>query len=393
MAQHTELSLTPVASAAAAHARTQARLLPVPEADTRRLARIEAIDFARGLAITLMILSHGVKGLLQFEQIPAFGLVPVHLFTKFSSTLFILIFGVSLATAYLPHALEPDWPKRRAKLLVRALKIFFWYKVLTIVEMAHLYPSQEIIDTLLYRGFPVYVEILGFYAIALLWTPFFLPLWKRASLMTKLLSPFALTLAAILLFRHFDFWGIPALKAILVEHEDYYAWGQLSRAPLILVGLLIGEAALKTYRNPVATRNRVRPGVWLAACSLVLFLGFFWAARSDIYAELMLIAKNEGKHPPGAMFMIFSLAGALGLLALSFAGGERLARALRPVTVIGKDALQAFICHIFVIFVFYRFLLGYWHSISYSHALTLTVALILITTVWIKTVHWVRKHS
>src|SRR5690606_42071245 len=52
--------------------------------------RIQAIDLARGIAVTLMVLSHGVKGLLNFGQFTDWGLVPIHLITKFSSTLFFL---------------------------------------------------------------------------------------------------------------------------------------------------------------------------------------------------------------------------------------------------------------------------------------------------------------
>ncbi|RZA02488.1 MAG: DUF1624 domain-containing protein, partial [Proteobacteria bacterium] len=146
----------------------------------RKKPRIEAIDFARGLAVTLMILSHGIKGLLTFEQFPAWGLVPIHLITKLSSSLFFLVFGLSLAIVHLPKVGTSQWPEKRTKLLLRGLKILFWYKVLTIVEMFSLYTREDILNTLLYKAFPVYVEILGYYAIALIWIPFALPLWKKA---------------------------------------------------------------------------------------------------------------------------------------------------------------------------------------------------------------------
>ncbi|WP_220348819.1 heparan-alpha-glucosaminide N-acetyltransferase domain-containing protein [Alkalilimnicola ehrlichii] len=62
--------------------------------------RIRAIDWARGAAVSLMIVSHGVNGLLSFDQIPIWHMVPVHLVTKISSSLFILVFGVALAVAF-----------------------------------------------------------------------------------------------------------------------------------------------------------------------------------------------------------------------------------------------------------------------------------------------------
>lgn len=359
------------------------RLPPAP-------GRIEAIDLARGMAITLMILSHGVKGLLTFEQIPDWGMVPIHLVTKFSSSLFIMVFGIALAVAFLPHVASEDWPRRRLKLLLRGLVVLFWYKILTIVEMVHLHEPEQIVDALLYQAFPIWVEILGFYAIALLWVPFFLPLWYRMPLLLRLASPLLLAGLAYLLARYFDFWGLAPLRAILVEHDDYYTWGQLTRGPLVLLGLLIGELLLNRYHRPGGRRALAG---WLGACALGLLACFVVVAAPALFEQLMAIARNEGKHPPELAFTLFSLGGALLLLALAVLGGERLAAALRPITVIGSDALKAFVFHIFVIFIVLRYLLGYWHAISYPHALTLTLLLILATALWIKLTSWVRARA
>lgn len=352
--------------------------------------RIVAIDFARGLAVTLMILSHGIKGLLDFDQIPSWGLVPIHLTTKFSSSLFILVFGIALVVAFLPQVDTPNWPSARNKLLIRGLVILFWYKVLTIVEMVPLYSREDILNTLLYRAFPVYVEILGFYAIALLWVPLTLPIWKKLPLWSKFLVPAAFAWFAFELSRSFDFWGSESLQAILVEHPQHYTSGQLARAPLIFSGFLLGDVIARSYWN--LKWRSILAGALVGAGALMLF-AFYWDARSGLYNELVLVAKNEGKHPPEIAFMLFSVGGALGLLGLSLFGGEHLARIVRPITTIGQNALQAFIFHIFVLFVFYRYLFDYWRNVSYGHALALTIALILMTAVWIKSTRFIQKHS
>ena len=67
----------------------------------RAEGRIDAIDLARGIAIGLMILSHTVSGLIGIRNVPDWGMVPVHFLTKFSSSLFILVFGIALAVAFL----------------------------------------------------------------------------------------------------------------------------------------------------------------------------------------------------------------------------------------------------------------------------------------------------
>ena len=347
--------------------------------------RIDAIDFSRGVAITLMILSHGVKGLLDFEQIPSWGLVPIHLVTKFSSSLFILVFGIALAVSYGPHVGQPTWPAKRNRLWLRGLVILFWYKVLTIAEMAGRYDSQAVIDALLYRSFPVFVEILGFYAIALLWIPLVLPLWYRAPLAVRLVLPPGLALLAWWLSAHFHFWGLDSLQAVLVEHEDHYTWGQLSRAPLVFLGLLIGQQVLSWHRQG---RLRYRAPALFGAASAMLFGAFLALASGNLQAELVSIARNEGKHPPELEFMLFSMGGAALVLALAFLGGKGLATVLRPITVIGTNALQAFVAHIFVICVFYRDLLGYWHAVSYGKALRLTLIVFVLTWLWIEVLRW-----
>ncbi|WP_110647206.1 heparan-alpha-glucosaminide N-acetyltransferase domain-containing protein [Salinicola peritrichatus] len=351
-----------------------------PRADSR----IEAIDLARGFAVVQMILSHGVKGLLSFEQFPDWGIVPIHLLTKFSSSLFVMVFGIALAVAFLPRVDDEDWPRRRWRLIKRGLIVLFWYKVLTVIEMSHRFPPRDIIDALLYQRFPSFVEILGFYAIALLWMPWFLSVWKRFPGWLRLISPALMAGFGIWLARVFDFWGVPQLQALIVEHPDYYVWGQLTRGPLVLAGLLIGEWMLHGLACPALQRALIAT---LAALSVALFAIFFWLALPTLDDTLDALARNVGKHPPALDFMLFSLGGALALLAIALLGGRRLATWLRPVTIIGSDALQAFIFHISVIFLLFRITLGYWHNISYTLALSLTIGLIFATTVWIRLVH------
>ncbi|QTF90859.1 OpgC domain-containing protein [Halomonas sp. BM-2019] len=357
----------------------------------RAEGRIAAIDLARGIAIALMIVSHAVSGLYGIRQLPDWGLVPVHLLTKFSSSLFILVFGIALAVAFLPRVGEADWPARRLKLVLRGLEVFFWYKVLTVVEMMAIFPREEILDALLYQRFPIWVEILGFYAIALLWLPWVLPLWCRLPLWSRLLLPVAIALASAWLERHATFWGIEPLKAILVEDADHYTWGQLSRLPLVLLGLVIGEALLRGYWT--AQRGRVLLAIAGGGASMLLafFALALVAPEATIHDALMAVARNVGKHPPELAFMLFSLGGALVILALCLQGGAAAARWLKPLTLIGGDALKAFIFHIVVIFGVFRYLLEAWQVYTYPQVLGIGVALVLGAAGWIALTRWFRE--
>ncbi|MBA2778495.1 acyltransferase family protein [Billgrantia kenyensis] len=353
-------------------------------------ARVEAIDLARGIAIALMILSHAVSGLLGIRQVPEWGMVPIHLITKFSSSLFILVFGIALAVAFLPKVTTPDWPRRRLKLMLRGLEVLFWYKALTIVEMLPMFTTQDILDALLYQRFTIWVEILGFYALALLWIPWVLPLWLRMPLWSRLLAPVIVGVASVLLERHFHFWGNDILKALLVEDADHYTWGQLARLPLVMLGLLIGEAILRWYAEP-ATRRRLV--AWLLGAGAVFLVAFLAMSVPDVYDALMAVAWNRGKHPPEVPFMLFSAGGALVILALCLLGSNRAAAWLRPLTLIGSDALRAFVFHIVVIFLVFRLLLEAWQVYSYPQVLGIGSALILATAGWIALLRWFREHS
>ncbi|WP_083007181.1 heparan-alpha-glucosaminide N-acetyltransferase domain-containing protein [Halomonas sp. GT] len=352
--------------------------------------RIEAIDLARGIAIGLMIISHAVSGLVGIRHVPDWGMVPIHLLTKFSSSLFILVFGIALAVAFLSHTQRDDWPKRRLKLWVRAIEVWFWYKALIIIEMLPFSSPGDIVDTLLYGRFAIWVEILGFYAIALLWVPLILPLWARTPLWGRLATIAGLTALSAWL-QGFSFGGYELLKAFLVDHEEHYAWGQLSRAPLILSGLLIGEALLRCYFDATLRRRFIR---WLVGAGALMVAAFYGIAIAggDVHGAMMAVARNVGKHPPGINFMLFSVGGALVLLGFALAGGAAAAKVLLPITLVGSDALKAFIFHIVMIFLVLRFLLEGEGAYSYPQALGVGGLLILGAALWIWLTRWMAAH-
>lgn len=353
--------------------------------------RITAIDLAKGFAVGLMILSHGVKGLLSFDQFPDWGLVPIHLITKFSSTTFFIAFGLSLAVSFAPATQDPDlWRAKKKKLILRGLVVLFWFKVLTVIELSHLHNPQEILDALFYRQSTSYAEILGFYAIALLWIPLVLPLWQKCSRWIKALIPLALAIIAIFLSQNFDFWQSPQLKALLVEEEGFYTWGQLSRSPFVFLGMFIGSF-LKT--SDFHNRERhILSGI-LGGLALLLTITFLVIYDQQLYSTLLALAMNEGKHPPNVSFILFSLSGALGILALAFLIGEKTAKWLSPFILIGKNTLSAFTFHLTVLFIFYRLVFDLWLKVSYVEALGLSVLLLIMTAFWLILKKWEKEYE
>lgn len=91
--------------------------------------------------------------------------------------------------------------------------------------------------------------------------------------------------------------------------------------------------------------------------------------------------------------MLYSVGGALVIMALCLLGGSRAARWLGPFTVIGSNALRAFIFHIVAIFLVLRLLLGAWQVYSYPQVLGIAAVLILLTAGWIALMRRFRELS
>ncbi|HEX4923714.1 MAG TPA: acyltransferase family protein [Bdellovibrionales bacterium] len=374
----------PAAGVTAPGAALEAGRFPVVQAVTL-VERYASIDVARGFAIFLMILSHCVVGLVPFDTLTGFQLIPVHLITKFSSTLFILVFGASLAIIYAQQALRPDWRERRLKLVMRGLEILVWYKVLTFVQMFQTYDRAIILEAILFMRFPDFVEVLGFYGIFLLWFPFAMPRFVKLSVPAQLACAFALAAAGAYLNVIWDAGRWTPLKAILVEHDGLFTFGQFQRGALVLFGMVVGRALIE---NTNSRRQLTVFGFGLASLAV-----FFYRAQGNVEGALLNVASNIGKHPPSLEFMSFSLGGALVLLAAAMYVKSRVPIWLELFAVLGRKSLQAFVFHIFVIFVLYRYLLDLRHQVSYATALGLALSTVLLTVLWVLALEFKTKTS
>lgn len=356
---------------------------PKPVGDTGGKIRVDGLDMARGLAVSLMVVSHTVKGLLSYSQISDWGRT-IHLMTKFSSSLFILVFGIGLSLFFVPSVGTARWAKKRDSLWVRAFLLMLIYKVLTVVQMFQTYSHQYIVDTLLFKRFPDFVEVLCFYSVALLWIPFMLPIWGRVHNFVKPVLIIGIAWLGVWLEINVDWSGLTSIKAILVEHPGYFTFGQFPRGALIFTGLLIGD-----FLRGGNDRGRRQTIMALVCLSLALILlGALRAFTGDnFYSVLAAIGRNWGKHPPNLEFTFFSLGGALGLLGFCLILPNGLVKLFFPLRAIGKTALSAFVIHIVVIFIFYRWVFGLRGQVSYPQALSLACFLVIMLAI----ISWTRE--
>lgn len=338
--------------------------------------RIAGIDIARGIAIYLMIQSHTVKGLLYFRDMPDWGIWPMHTLTKISSSLFVIVYGVTLGVIFLPRTLTGKWKATARHLWWRALLVIFWYKLLILVQTLQTRSPDVIIDMLLYVKFPDFVEILNFYGWIMLGIPLLLPLWRKLPIWAGLGITVGLALLGKLL-SYWDFGGVVQIKAMVVEQPGFFCYGILTRGPMALFGIFIGDLigrAMDFHQR----RKQVAAG--LVGVGLFMVLLMFIAYQENLSRILVDMAKNIGKHPPRLYFVLFSTGGALFVLGLCLFIKGRGPWVLKPFEILGKESLVTFNFHIIFIFLGLRWLFGlkrFRHpEVTYPEALLL----VLVTT-------------
>ncbi len=344
--------------------------------------RISGIDIARGVAIYLMIQSHTVKGLLYFRDMPDWGINPMHTITKWSSPLFIFIFGLTMGVTMLPKCADDRFPALRNHLWFRAFLVLFWYKVLTVVQYFQTKPKEDIIDMLLFKKFPDFAEVLDFYWWMLLMIPFIMWVIRRWPVWVTPLAAGVIYALGIYLRENCDFFGIVQLKAILVEADGTFVFGLMSRGPYVLMGIFFGELI---SRSPEVPERRQQVAVLLISLG-VMFLGLFLVNYWSVLDPVMTaMAKNAGKHPPQEYFTQFSLGGSLIISGLCLFI-TKTPWILKPLEILGKESLACFSTHLIVIFVGLRWALGLKvmkgpAQVTYPQSLALMVAVIGICIV------------
>jgi len=349
--------------------------IPRQDVDAERL---DQVDVARGIAISLMMLSHTTMALNTYKLLPDVAFVPVHLITKFSSSLFILIFGISLSLFYLPHYGTEKWAAKRNRLLWRSFNLLIWYKVLTLVQMFEHYGKDWIIATLKFQKFTDFAEVLNFYWLAIIWIILIIPIWVRMHWVLRLFFIATIAGAGVLLEAHFD-WGSWQWKAMLVEHKGAFCYGQFQRGALALFGLFLGSYFLgkSNFQKNRLLLGAVSIAIGLMICGFFLYL----TQESPEHRQNILwkISRNWGKHPPNADFMTFSLAGAFTILGFCLLIPNKLTFLLKPFSLIGKEPFFCFNFHLILIFCVYRYALGLRWNVSYPETIVLFIIVFILS--------------
>lgn len=182
--------------------------------------RFDFIDFARGLAIILALVSHAILELRLSEDLGQGGLW-LRCLTRTATPAFVLIFGIMLELVYFRASVERPFRLVARRLLQRSLLCYLAYLATIASEwLGGKASAREALDGALFLSGPAYGYILKFYTVAL----------ALAVPILYLRGRFGIAAPVLVLG---GFW-------LLVPVLDFVAWDRAARLGEV-TGLLFGR--------------------------------------------------------------------------------------------------------------------------------------------------------
>ncbi|MEK9137912.1 MAG: heparan-alpha-glucosaminide N-acetyltransferase domain-containing protein, partial [Bacteroidota bacterium] len=225
---------------------------PNPVATVR--PRFRALDGARGVALVLLVFSHGMQLFPSWEAMSSLEhrLVDSILFlTKVSTPLFVWVFGMTMAYVYFDQLENADrFQRLKWRVWRRALYVFVVHQFLVIViDTYERAPIEQIISRLLYQRLGYWIEVLNFYLVILLITPWVLRWWRRAPLWLRFVIVPALYSLGFILSNVHVHQTIFVWKDVITGHPGSDTFPVLQFSSFYLVGLSFGEFLFEKVRD------------------------------------------------------------------------------------------------------------------------------------------------
>jgi hypothetical protein len=305
-------------------------------------SRIAFFDAARGLAIVLALLSHGLATFAVWPHLGPLWNVAIRLATASATPTFILLFGAMLELVYHRRALSDGPAVIRRRLLRRSLHCYLAYlaTVAAGVVSGRDTPA-EAVAAAFFLDNTRFGNILKFYAAALLVAVALLELRRRRGIAVTVAAGVALWLLVPLL-DHLP-WPDPSspfsyLTATLFGRPVDRSWISLFHSQaLVVVGMLLGwslSAGLGNFRRVAGVVLAVCVGIVALLCAA---LG--WRALLGGYVMMRFRSAHHLAYYATAL-----LEGVTVTLALSLLLPPRAVRAAwaTPLLILGSSSLFAY---------------------------------------------------
>jgi hypothetical protein len=310
-------------------------------------SRIAFLDAARGLAIALALLSHGLSTFAVWPHLGPLGNVVVRLATSSATPTFILLFGAMLELVYHRRALRDGETLIRRRLLRRSLNCYLAYlaTIAASVVAGRLTLAHAAAAALFVHN-TRFGNILKFYALALVLAIPLLALRRRHGITGVVAVSLGVWIAIPLL--DLVAWPEPSsalsyLTATLVGRPAGRSWiSVLHSQVLIGVGMLLGWSVARasvagrwsTFRNTVA-------GVLGACAALVTAITARLGARAVLSSYVMMRFRSA-HHPAYYLISLMEGVAVVGAMSVLLPPGRRAGRWAAPLLALGSTSLFAY---------------------------------------------------
>jgi hypothetical protein len=343
-----------------------------------------------------MLISHTLQLLpggdnAQWEWLTINGVL---ILTKVATPLFIWVFGMTMAYVYTDQAQRAgSFLSLRRRVWRRALFVFLSYEVLVVViEGARGSPVEVVLGRMLYVRTGHWVEVLNFYLVVLLISPWVLRAWVRAGLFLKVATVPVLYAAGVFLAEIPVHPTLRELKNVLAAYPSSEVQGippdtfpVLQLSSFYLLGLTFGGYVLRrTGDPPKPTTIRVCLVVGIASlCAAYLVAG-------GSFGEFIRdIIRDRYRFPPGLPYILLGLSGVLFATSLCLYVYElRKNQGLwtRALELLGRHSLFTFVVQYVLLFTIYGVVLKMWSTQglagSVLHALIVLAACTVLAWSW-----------
>lgn len=306
--------------------------------------RLEWLDSLRGLAILLLIIMHYI-GAIEARGLLSASLVELIKATfRVATPLFITAFGFTVAYIFYGKI---NNKKSFTNLVVWSLKrlpkVLLAREVIVIIySMAHPEYLETIFETLLYSNFAAAGEILTFYFLAILCTPYILAIIYNVS--SKIVIIFSLFIYGITYYIGSSFG--PGNEDMVFRLFFYDVYPFFPFFTCVVTGMLLA----KLYINLETNRNRLITFFGVSFSAIALGLMAFNVISENVLLSLSLAKYKAPPHP--AYLSLYIGISILFAIILAYVTERKLIPLSihNTLSVLGRNSLLAYVLHYFLHF-------------------------------------------
>jgi Acyltransferase family len=362
--------------------------LPTPQQDHSAplRTRFRMLDYARGIALLLMLVSHSLElfpGNLDGNE---WQLISVMLlFTKAATPLFVFVFGMTMAFVYYDQLLTGEgFVHLKKRMRRRAVLAFLSFELIVIVvETANRTSVADTVRRMVYLRPGNWAEVLNFYFVILLVGPWLIRWWRSASPWLRTLTIPALYVLGMLLGQI----QVPENLFVIKNIIAGYPHSEIRTAPLdtfpvlqlssfYLVGLSLGEFLFKELK----VNQWRRPFTILGPIIPVGFFASYLISADSIRDYLRKMALDQYRFPPELVYILFGLSSVVTIsLVCLYQLQIRQSNSfvVRAIEMIGRHSLFTFNVQYVLLFSVCGLSFDMLHKQSFLLSLTNTVIVIL----------------